>query len=179
MGNRKIGTKANWTLAPSVTSFPVLCFISIFKIIFPFHVLIPHSPFLVLETSITVLHGTIRNDDFLRNTARQCWNNVVTIRNNVATMLQRCVALKVVVANRLACLSPLSNWTTATATRVLHKQQTNNNSARASCFFCTFRCRMQLYDYHVELPLEPVDLHRSKPLISLVPFNLYFHCFQG
>ena len=27
--------------------------------------------------------------------------NVVTIRNNVATMLQRCVALKVVVANRL------------------------------------------------------------------------------
>ena len=24
-----------------------------------------------------------------------------------------------------------------------------------------------------------VDLHRSKPLISLVPFNLHFHCFQG
>ena len=35
------------------------------------------------------------------NTALQCWNNVVTIRNNVATMLQRCVALKIVVANRL------------------------------------------------------------------------------
>ena len=23
------------------------------------------------------------------------------------------------------------------------------------------------------------DPHRSKPLISLVPFNLHFHCFQG
>ena len=25
----------------------------------------------------------------------------------------------------------------------------------------------------------PVDLHRSKPLISLVLFNLHLHCFQG
>ena len=24
----------------------------------------------------------------------------------------------------------------------------------------------------------PVDLHRSKSLISLVPFNQHFHCFQ-
>ena len=24
-----------------------------------------------------------------------------------------------------------------------------------------------------------VDLHRFKPLISLVPFNLHLHCFQG
>ena len=24
-----------------------------------------------------------------------------------------------------------------------------------------------------------IDLHRSKPVISLVPFNLHFHCFQG
>ena len=29
-----------------------------------------------------------------RNAALQCWNNVVTIQNNVATMLQRCVSLK-------------------------------------------------------------------------------------
>ena len=42
-----------------------------------------------------MLHGTIRN------TALQYWNNVVTIRNDVATMLQRCVALKIFVANRL------------------------------------------------------------------------------
>ena len=48
-----------------------------------------------------MLQGTIRNDDFYCNTELQCWNNVVTIRNNVATMLQRCVALKIVVANRL------------------------------------------------------------------------------
>ena len=27
--------------------------------------------------------------------------------------------------------------------------------------------------------LAAVDLRRSKPLISLVPFNLYFHYFQG
>ena len=32
------------------------------------------------------LQGTIRNDDFLRNTALQCWNNVATIWTNVATM---------------------------------------------------------------------------------------------
>ena len=24
-----------------------------------------------------------------------------------------------------------------------------------------------------------IDLHRSKPVISLVPFNPHFHCFQG
>ena len=48
-----------------------------------------------------MLHGTIRNDDFWRNTALQCWDSVVTVRNNVATMLQRCVELKIVVANRV------------------------------------------------------------------------------
>ena len=49
-----------------------------------------------------MLHGTIRNDEFLRNTALQCWNNVATgIWTNVATMLQRCVKQKVVVASRL------------------------------------------------------------------------------
>ena len=47
-----------------------------------------------------MLHGTIRNDDFLRNTALQCWNNVATIKINFATMLQSCVALNIVVANR-------------------------------------------------------------------------------
>ena len=35
------------------------------------------------------------------NTALQCWNNAAAIRNNVVTMLQRGVALKIVVANRL------------------------------------------------------------------------------
>ena len=44
-----------------------------------------------------MLQGTIRNDDL---SATQCCN-VVIIRNNVATMLQRCVALKIVIANRL------------------------------------------------------------------------------
>ena len=47
-----------------------------------------------------MLHVTIRNKDFKCNTALQCGNNV-TIQNNVATILQRYVALKIVVANRL------------------------------------------------------------------------------
>ena len=35
-----------------------------------------------------MLHDAICNDQsFLRNKALQCWNNVATIRNNVATML--------------------------------------------------------------------------------------------
>ena len=33
-----------------------------------------------------ILHETIRNDDFWRNTALQCWNSTETIRNNVATL---------------------------------------------------------------------------------------------
>ena len=57
------------------------------------------SPHKILGTLKVMLHGAIRNDDFYRNTALHCWNNVVTIRNNVASILQRCVALKV--ANRL------------------------------------------------------------------------------
>ena len=36
-------------------------------------------------TEEVMLHGTIRNDDFSRNTALQCWNNVETNRNNIAT----------------------------------------------------------------------------------------------
>ena len=48
-----------------------------------------------------MLPGTIRNNDFHGNTVLQCWNNVVTIRNNVATMLQRFAALKIVIANHL------------------------------------------------------------------------------
>ena len=33
-----------------------------------------------------MLHGTRRNNGFRGNTALQYWNNVVTIRNNVATI---------------------------------------------------------------------------------------------
>ena len=40
-------------------------------------------PFLAHATSRTfrkvMLHGTIRNGDFLRNTALQCWNSVTAI----------------------------------------------------------------------------------------------------
>ena len=32
---------------------------------------------------------------------------------------------------------------------------------------------------HTQEPMKTVDLHCFKPLISLVPFNLHFHCFQG
>ena len=44
-------------------------------------------------------HGTIRHDDFKYNAALQCWNNVVTVRDNIVTMLQSCVALKIVSCN--------------------------------------------------------------------------------
>ena len=47
-----------------------------------------------------MLHETIRNDDFQRNTALEhCWDNESNGCNVVPT-LQRCVALKIVFANR-------------------------------------------------------------------------------
>ena len=39
-----------------------------------------------------MLHEMIRNDNFQRNTALQCWNNVANIQNNIynnAVMLLR------------------------------------------------------------------------------------------
>ena len=51
--------------------------------------------------------GDATRDDsqrrFLSTTQRCniCWNQVVTIRTNVASMLQHCVVLKMIVANRL------------------------------------------------------------------------------
>ena len=46
-----------------------------------------------------MLHGMIRNDDFYRNTELQCWNSVVTIRDNVATLCcaknRRCISSRV------------------------------------------------------------------------------------
>ena len=32
---------------------------------------------------------------------------------------------------------------------------------------------------YVENSKKTVDLHRSKPLTSLIPFNMHLHCFQG
>ena len=51
---------------------------------------------------ITVmLHETIRNDDDLeRNTALQHCYGIVSNGSNIVPTLQRCVALKIVVANR-------------------------------------------------------------------------------
>ena len=48
-----------------------------------------------------MLHETIRNDDFLRNTALQndCCD-IVSNGYNIVPTLQRCVAVKIVVANR-------------------------------------------------------------------------------
>ena len=40
------------------------------------------------QVSVKVmLQETIRNNDFERNTEYECWSNVATIRNNVATTL--------------------------------------------------------------------------------------------
>ena len=50
---------------------------------------------------ITVmLHETIRKDDFERNTALQHCYDIVSNGSNIVPTLQRCVALKIVVANR-------------------------------------------------------------------------------
>ena len=55
----------------------------------------------MLHAKGDVWHRTICNDDFQRNAAFQCLNNIVSIQNNVATMLQGCVALKIVVADHV------------------------------------------------------------------------------
>ena len=47
-----------------------------------------------------VLQDTIRYDDFYRNTALQHWFDIVSNGYNIVPALQRCVALKIVVANR-------------------------------------------------------------------------------
>ena len=46
-----------------------------------------------------MLHETIRNDDFLRNTALQHCCDIVSNGENIVPTLKRCVALKIVVAN--------------------------------------------------------------------------------
>ena len=58
------------------------------------------SYFCIMLTSLSVkvmLHGTIRNSEFWRNTALQFWNHVVTIQNNVATMSGNKSLLRIVV----------------------------------------------------------------------------------
>ena len=53
-----------------------------------------------LITTKVMLHGTIRNDDFWRNTALQHCRDTVLNGYNIGPALQRCVALKIAVANR-------------------------------------------------------------------------------
>ena len=48
-----------------------------------------------------MLHETIRNDNFKLNTALQHCCGIVLNGYNIVPTLQRCVALKIVVANRL------------------------------------------------------------------------------
>ena len=48
-----------------------------------------------------MLHGTIRNNDFWRNTALQHCCNIDSNGCNIVPALQCCVAQKIVVANRL------------------------------------------------------------------------------
>ena len=48
-----------------------------------------------------MLHETIRNDDFLRNTVLQHCCDIVSSGYNIVPALQRCAALQIVAANRL------------------------------------------------------------------------------
>ena len=54
-----------------------------------------------LKSLKLMLHETIRNDDFQRNTALQHCCNIVSNGYNIAPTLQRCVTQRIVVANRL------------------------------------------------------------------------------
>ena len=36
-----------------------------------------------------------------------------------------------------------------------------------------------LISCYIEDSKKAVDQHLSKPLVSLIPFNLHLHCFQG
>ena len=61
----------------------------------------------VLLIKVT-LHETIRNGDFYRNTALQHCCDIVSNSYSIVPTLQRCVALKIVVANRSRGTSPLN-----------------------------------------------------------------------
>ena len=54
-----------------------------------------------LKSLKLMLHETIRNDDFQRNTALQHCCNIVSNGDNIVPTLQRCVTQRIVVANRL------------------------------------------------------------------------------
>ena len=79
-----------------------------------------------------ILHGTICNDDCLRNTALQCWNNVVTIRNNAATLCfaknRRCESSRVT--------PPLQAWSTLqdTSTDITNEYRATHTTV--SCNDC-------------------------------------------
>ena len=57
-----------------------------------------HQEILCLKV---MLHGTIRNNDFKRNTALHHCGDIVANGCNFVPTLQLCVALKIVVENRL------------------------------------------------------------------------------
>ena len=50
-----------------------------------------------------MLHKTIRNDDFYRNTGLQHCCDIVSNSYNIVPIMRRCVALKIVFANRPVC----------------------------------------------------------------------------
>ena len=50
-----------------------------------------------------MLHKTIRNDDFYRNTGLQHCCDIVSNGYNIVPIMRRCVALKIVFANRPVC----------------------------------------------------------------------------
>ena len=54
-----------------------------------------------LKSLKLMLHETIQNDDFQRNTALQHCCNIVSNGYNIVPTLQRCVTQRIVVANRL------------------------------------------------------------------------------
>ena len=62
--------------------------------------------------------------------------------------------------------------------RVLEAEFAFHQFQRTLSFVFVSRLDLRLI-VSLSIVLTAVDLHTSKPLISLVPFNLHFHCFQG
>ena len=54
-----------------------------------------------------MLHKTIRNDDFYRNTALQHCCDIVSNSYNIVPIMRRCVALKIVRCESSCVISPL------------------------------------------------------------------------
>ena len=66
--------------------------------------------------------------------------------------------------------------------KFINSENVNKSCENVSFCFCTEKkdvAKTYLRSIRSSGVGNSVDLHRSKPFISVIPFNLHFHCFQG